>query len=126
VSIKRVECYTFVCDWPDCDADGFAHTEYSGGDRDLLDSTIGDACGYGWHVGRDRPEDHSFGLTGPMHFCPRHPATWASDHENGEPFPEPPYLLIHDSDTDNPDDDGKVTLILPPLDLSLFKNQGAK
>lgn len=45
-------------------------------------------------------------------YCDRHTVAWASDHECGEPWPDPPYLLIHDGDTGDPADDGHATPIL--------------
>lgn len=103
MSIKRLDTFTAVCDWPGCDADAVSdHTDYSGwGDVENVNDTLDDAE---WWRGRG----------GEAHYCNRHPVTWASDHEDGEPFPEPPYLLIHDGDTDSSLDDGLVSLIADP------------
>ncbi len=72
----------------------------------LVEDALDDARCDGWQEGRD----------GKAHYCDRHPTFWASNRELGEPDPEPPYLLIHDGDTGDRDDDGKVTLILPALE----------
>lgn len=99
MSIKRLDTFTAVCDWPGCGADVMDPTDYSGiGEVEHVNDTLDD---YNWWRGAD----------GIAHFCNAHPATWASDHEDGEPFPKPPYLLIHDGDTNDPDNDGKVSLI---------------
>lgn len=100
MSIREVTYYQASCDWLGCTRT--PHTEYTawedpGSARDDVEYAE-------WHFDRD----------GKRHYCNEHPATWASEHEDGEPFPEPPYLLIHDGDTDNSDDDGKVTLIGVP------------
>ncbi|MGH3499759.1 MAG: hypothetical protein ACRDQA_02480 [Nocardioidaceae bacterium] len=101
MSIETVTMYHVVCDWPGCgtatddnDPEGYFWVS--------MDAALGDAHEIDWWFDGDR-----------RHYCPRHPATWASDHENGEPYPAGAYLLIHDGDTGNPDDDGNVTLIQP-------------
>ena len=100
--MKREEkCWSLWCDWPECDY----QWEY------------GDFTIFGDGYDADEIVTDSDGLLGldGKHYCHRHPAIWASDHEQGEPFPDPPYLLIHDGDTDDPiNDDGKVTHVLPP------------
>jgi hypothetical protein len=97
--IAEVTMYKVVCDWPECDAsahDGGEYVAFASPEGALEDFAYAD----NWRRGRDG-----------KHFCDKHPTTWASDHENGEPFPEPPYLLIHDGDTDDPGDDGYVTCV---------------
>lgn len=98
MSTKPEPSWSLWCDWPDCDYQ-FESCEFTifgeGWDPEEI---VTDADG---HLDRD----------GKRHYCDHHQTVWASDHENGEPFPEPPYLLIHDGDTDSGDDDGKVSLI---------------
>ena len=99
MSIKRLDMYTAVCDWPGCSQDVMDPTEYSGwGEIEHVNDTLDD---HGWWRDRD----------GERHYCGAHRCEWASDHEDGEPFPEPPYLLIHDGDTPDLADDGMVTLV---------------
>lgn len=117
--IKRHDTYSAVCDWPGCTRDVMDPTDYSGGDMTMVQNALEDGD---WWIGARAEEAHDFGLTGGRHYCNNHPAAWASDHENGEPFPEPPYLLIHDGDTGNSEDDGKVSLILPPFDLGTIRD----
>lgn len=85
MSIKAVTYFQAQCDWPDqhpCESQ--PNYEYSAwSDEAYVEEEMLDA---NWWEGRD----------GKTHYCDTHPATWASDHELGEPFPEPPYLLIHD------------------------------
>lgn len=99
MSIREVTMYRVECDWPGCTASPQDDSEY------FAWSNKGDAEEYAtdanWRVGR----------AGMCHYCPEHPSEWASDHEHGEPYPEPPYLLIHDGDTDSDDDDGRVTFV---------------
>lgn len=97
---KRVEeSWSLWCDWPGCKTQ-FEYGDYSiFGDGWDAEDMLTDSD---WRIGRD----------GQAHYCAKHPCVWASDHEDGEPFPEPPYLLIHDGDTAEPiEDDGKVTLV---------------
>lgn len=110
MSIKPIDCYTIVCDWPDCAADVMETSDYSGGDLTLVNEAFEDRCADGWHLGAS--EDR--------HYCDKHPAIWA--HlllDAGDPEPERPYLLIHDGDTGNPDDDGRVTLVRPITEVLL-------
>lgn len=103
MSIKRLDTYTAVCDWPGCSADVMDPTDYSGwGEVDNVTETLAD---YDWHTS----------TTGMSHFCYEHPAVWVSEPDR----PQPPYLLIHDGDTDNPDDDGRVTLVRPITEVLL-------
>ena len=102
MSIREITYYQVVCDWPDCGTTAHDGTDY--GAHESADSADEEVDNADWWRGRE-PETH---------YCDRHPATWASDHEEGEPFPEPPYLLIHDGDTDNSLDDGRVSLITDP------------
>ena len=99
MSLKSLPCFTVICDWPECGADVLADGEFSGyGDTDQLAIEVEGA-------------DWRTSLHGLCHYCPDHPVTWASDHEGGEPFPAPPYLLIHDGDTGNCADDGTVSFV---------------
>ncbi|NUO35607.1 MAG: hypothetical protein HOQ18_18390 [Dermatophilaceae bacterium] len=99
MSVRPEKSWSLWCDWPGCDYQ-FEDGDYSiFGDGHDAEEIVTEADG---RIDRD----------GKRHYCHNHPATWASDHENGEPFPAPPYLLIHDGDTGNPlDDDGRVSLI---------------
>lgn len=106
MSIKEVPGYVVICDWPGCgvpaneDGDFAFWTEKS--------SAIDSASDAGWWETTD----------GEKHYCgdSKHVYAWASDHENGEPYPDPPYLLIHDGD-DPKEEDGRVSLITagPPI-----------
>lgn len=90
--------WSLWCDWPGCGYQ-FEYAEYTiFGDGWDLEEIVTDADG---RVSRDRTK----------HYCHLHLCVWASDHEDGDPFTQPPYLLIHDGDTGNPADDGFVTLI---------------
>jgi len=99
MSARPVESWELVCDWPDCKSKG------ESGEYTIFVP--------GWDMQEVADDsDWLISVDGKQHYCRDHKAVWASDHENGEPFPEKPYLLIHDGDTDNPlDDDGRVTLI---------------
>lgn len=101
MSLQAVTMWRIACDWPGCKGSPLDDTDY-----------------YAWSdpVGAiDSAEDNGWrGRDGKSHYCNNHPTTWASDHENGEPFPDPPYLLVHDGDTGDYDDDGKVSLIGEP------------
>lgn len=101
MSVREVVMYRVVCDWPGCEASAQDATDYYAWTdaTHALDVTV-DA-------------DWRESTTGRFHYCLDHPATWAGDHEDGEPYPPPPYLLIHDGDTDDPFDDGKVTFMGP-------------
>lgn len=100
MSFREVTYYQAVCDWPDCDATAHEATDYAAwGEAHQAEEDVDNA---NWLRGARLAD---------VWYCENHPATWAGDHENGEPFPEPPYLLIHDGDTDDTDDDGKVSLI---------------
>jgi hypothetical protein len=100
MSFKPIPCFTGICDWPGCGADVLADGEYSGyGETEHIVDEMVDA---GWRTGAD----------GESHYCDEHPVAWASDQEQVDSM-IPPFLLIHDGDTDSRDDDGRVTLILP-------------
>jgi hypothetical protein len=99
MSVRQVTMYRVVCDWPGCEASAQDDSEY-----------------YAWTDGDDAEQyaadlDWRVSLSGLCHYCPTHPAVVMSEHEYGEPFPEPPYLLIHDGDVGNPEDDGRATYI---------------
>jgi hypothetical protein len=96
MSKREEKCWSLWCDWPGCEFQ-FEYGDYTifgnGYDPDEIASESD-----GW-VGVDG-----------SHYCHNHLTAWASDYEDGEPFPGTPFLLIHDGDTDNSDDDGRVTL----------------
>lgn len=97
--IREVTFYQAVCDWPGCDVTAHEDTDYAAwADVAMAAEDVENAE---WLRGLGPDEC----------YCRNHPAVWASDHENGESFPEPPYLLIHDGDTDDVTDDGRVSLI---------------
>ncbi len=100
MSLRPKQFYTVVCDWPGCENTADDDGEYAawGSASGALES-VRDAS---WWEGADGKNE--------LHYCNEHPTAWASDHEDGEPYPDHPYLLIHDGDTMNPDDDGKATL----------------
>lgn len=97
MSKQPVKAWEIVCDWPECEC------RYEWGDY----SVFGDD----WEP-KDMLSDGDWDMTsnGEKHYCPEHPRAWASDMEDGDPEPERPYLVIHDGDTDDPDDDGFVSL----------------
>lgn len=98
MSIKTWTGYSGVCDWPGCGIDVMGGTDYSAwGERDAVEETMVD---WDWWIGAD----------GEHHYCDKHPTVWAADIEDVAEMPRP-FLLIHDGDTDDPDDDGKVTLV---------------
>jgi len=99
VSFKEVTYYEAQCDWPGFVCGRQTDSEFTAwAEPDSVLDIMTDAE---WRTSRD----------GKSHYCDLHPAIWASDYENGEPFPEPPYLLIHDGDTDDSNDDGRVTYV---------------
>lgn len=100
MSARPLEAWELICDWPDCKAKG-EDGDYTIFAMDAYDpAEVAENCD--WLTSKDRQS----------HYCREHTVVWASDHEDGEPFPAPPYLLIHDGDTDNPlMDDGSVTLV---------------
>ncbi|MGH3504448.1 MAG: hypothetical protein ACRDQA_26650, partial [Nocardioidaceae bacterium] len=75
-------------------------TEYSAwGNEDGAEDSARDA---GWW----------FGVDG-THFCNHHPTTWVrdiGDAEFGVP-PGQPHLVLHDGDTGEADDDGRVSFV---------------
>lgn len=97
--IESVTMYRLICDWPGCE-----ESAQEGGDYYAWSdagAAVDEASGAGWREGCDG-----------SWFCEAHPADWSSEHENGEPWPEPPYLRIHDGDDDYQEhDDGSVCLI---------------
>lgn len=106
MSIKTWTGYSGVCDWPGCGIDVMDGTDYSAwGERDAVEETMTD---YDWRIGAD----------GERHYCDKHPAAWASDPEHVAEMPRP-FLLFHDGDTGNPDDDGKVSLVLPVTEQAI-------
>lgn len=100
MSFHSIPCWQVRCDWPGCEATPADVSDYSGwGDQSVAHE---EAVELDW---RTSPDDE-------QHYCDDHPAMWASDHENGETYPAPPFLLIHDGDTDDPiNNDGKVVLV---------------
>lgn len=95
MSMREEKAWSLWCDWPGCERQ-FESYEYS-------------IFGDGWDPDEIvRDADGRIGTDG-THYCRQHPAVWASNHEDGQPFPPPPFLLIHDGDTDDDEDDGKVT-----------------
>jgi len=98
--IRPVDAWELVCDWPECEstADDGYNTIYADNPYDP-----GEIAEYAdWLTSKD----------GASHYCWEHPTTRASDHTGGLALPDPPYLLIHEGDTDNPVmDDGSVTLV---------------
>ncbi|GAB2970197.1 hypothetical protein [Nocardioides montaniterrae] len=117
MSVKRVDCFTVVCDWHGCGATVCDESDYSGWDVDGIEVEVENAIDAGWHQARDRGMLGllSAGTVSGEHYCHRHPAAWASDAEQVASM-TPPYLLIHDGDTEDPDDDGRVTLVLRQLE----------
>lgn len=102
MSFKAVTFYTIVCDFPDCDADFNKDDEYAAyASIDTMREVFNDADGSWW--------ESAFGKE--LHYCKDHRMQWASDQDEGDPEPEKPYLLIHDGDTDDREDDGKVSLV---------------
>lgn len=100
-----MDSFTLICDWPGCDADVLEGHDYSGfGQIDYLYEIAEDG---GWQKGQNR-----------QWYCEQHPTEWASDHEDGEPYPDGMYLLIHDGDGEG--EDGTVTLKnhYPEIDTS--------
>jgi hypothetical protein len=96
MSRRPVESFEVICDWPDC-GERYEEGDYSIFGPDwAVEDMMRDSD---WLVSRDETQ----------HYCRKHRCAWASDHEDGEPFPAEPFLLIHDGDTDDADDDGKVT-----------------
>lgn len=94
MSLKQQPYYSVLCDFPGCgiEADYGEFSAYS--DKSIA---IEYALDSDWRQDRD----------GLRHYCDKHTMTWDVDIEDGyEVTPEPPYLLIHDSD-------GLVTLVLP-------------
>ena len=102
MSTREEKAWSLWCDWP-------GH-EYQFEDADY--SIFGD--------GYDADEivtesDGRVGVDG-KHYCSKHPCTWESDHEHvagrstdPEPYPAPPFLLIHDGN--NAFEDGRVSLV---------------
>lgn len=99
MSIREVAMYRVVCDWPDCEVSAQDDEEYYA--WACATSAIESAEDRDWRTSRDGRE----------HYCPKHPAEWASDHEDGEPYPDSAHLLIHDGDTGDCRDDGSVTYV---------------
>lgn len=91
MTVQPVTMYRVICDWPDCRRSPQDESEYYAWAD--TDQAIDEADNSDWWTTADR--DHQY--------CGDHLAVWGSDHEDGEPLPAPPYLLI--------DEDGHVTLI---------------
>jgi hypothetical protein len=84
MSLREVTMWRVVCDWPGCTASAQDDTEhYAWSDRQ---TALDDVVYADWWESADETS----------HYCTGHPAEWASDHENSEPYPAPPYLLIDD------------------------------
>lgn len=97
MSFHSIPCWQVRCDWPGCTASPADTSEYAGwGEQTVAHE---EATELDWWTSTD----------GQSHYCPNHPAAWASDPEQVASMTGP-YLLIHDGDTPNPiDDDGHVT-----------------
>lgn len=105
MSKRQEPGWSLWCDFPGCQY----QWEYS-------DYTI---FGEGWDAEEIvRESDGWVSLGGTLHYCHQHVTAWASDHEDGSPFPEPPYLLIHDGDTGDASHDGHVSLVSPPGEVA--------
>jgi hypothetical protein len=99
VSKQPVKAWKIVCDWPECKTD-FEYGEWT-------------FFGDDWEP-KDMLSDGDWDMSpnGEKHYCPKHPRHWASDLSDGwDEEPERPYLLIHDGDTEDRNDDGYVTLV---------------
>lgn len=94
--------YRVVCDWPDCKASAQDDGEYYAWRQAY--AAVDEAMDADWW--RDSTNEK-------RHYCRNHPTTWTSDHEDGEPYPERPFLLVHDDD-DSGYGGGTVTLIPQP------------
>lgn len=96
MSIRVVTCYTIACDWPGCDTTADDDSDYTcwGDTADAWES----ASNMDGHRGQ-----------GDDWFCHTHPTVWSSDHENAEPYPAPPFLMIADGLA--PIEDGTVVLV---------------
>lgn len=99
MSVREKTFYGVECDWPDCGFIAGDEGEYQWWAEQ--DHAIEQAGEWDWWMGAD----------GAHHYCSGHPTLWASDRDDLGDTLEPPYLLIHDGDTDNRNDDGRVTLI---------------
>ena len=98
MTIKEVTYYQGVCDWPGgCDAE--LHYEYTAWSDP--GSVLDEVRGADWWPSNG--DETTF-------YCNNHPAVWASDDDD-RAGATPPYLLIHDGDTDDPLDAGTVSLI---------------
>jgi hypothetical protein len=99
VSIREVTMYRVECDWPDCGASAQDDSEYfAWSDKD---DAVQYAVDADWRVSRH----------GVCHYCPDHPTVWASDRPGVEAFSPAPFLVIHDGDTGDADDDGHVSYV---------------
>lgn len=99
MSIRAVTMYQLVCDWPSCETSATDMSEVWAWTSPEL-ATV-DAFDIDWRASRDETQ----------HYCPKHPSEWASDHEDGEPYPDHAHLVIHDGDTGDHRDDGRVTYV---------------
>lgn len=96
MSVREVPGYTIQCDWIGCDMTADEGGDYAfWGEIESAWMVADDSDGWKGHA------KHEW-------YCNAHPAAWSSDHEDGDPYPAPPFLLIHDGDSV---DDGSVSLI---------------
>jgi hypothetical protein len=96
VSTRPEQSWSLWCDWPTC-GHQFEYGDYSiFGDGFEPDEIVRESDGW---VGADG-----------KHYCYEHLTVWPSDHEDGSPYPAPPFLLIGDGDP-LVDSDGTVRLV---------------
>lgn len=96
MSVREILCYTIACDWPGCEVTADDDSDYSCW-GDITDA---------WMSANDADGNRG---QGDAWFCAEHRAVWSSDHENDEPYPAPPFLLIHDGHAKF--EDGTVSLV---------------
>lgn len=96
MSTREEKSWSLWCDWPGHEYQ-FENDDYSiFGDGYDPDEIVTESDG---RVGTDG-----------KHYCSDHPCAWSSDHEaGGEPYPAPPFLLIHDGMKGF--EDGRVSLV---------------
>lgn len=95
MSTREEKSWSLWCDWPTCKHQ-FEYGDYSiFGDGFDPDEIV-------------RENDGQVGADG-KHYCYDHPAVWSSEHENGEPYPAPPFLII--ADGRSAIEDGTVVLV---------------
>lgn len=101
MTLKPVQMFTVICDFPGCEADAFgddAYAEYSCSDAS---GAIGQAVSQDWVTDADDQR----------HYCDNHNTIWESDLQDGEAEPERPYLLFLDVTADE-----GARLVLPELE----------